>query len=956
MNVSLSSTFGRLLAVSLLLAVGSAVLAADPPAAKPNVLFIAIDDLKPAIGCYGDRLAKTPNIDRLAARGTVFERAYCMQAVCSPSRNAILTGLRPETLRIYDLGTNFRKRAPEVVTLPQHFKSQGYQSHGLGKIFHVGHGNNEDARSWSVPHFQAKTVQYVLPENKAQLTREEALFGNKKGNVNQLPKGAAYEKADVPDEEYADGRIAAEAIKRLQGFKESGQPFFLAVGFLKPHLPFCAPKKYWDMHDPAKLPQPQRSTPPEGAPSFAPQFGGELRNYANMPAQGPIPEETTRTLIHGYYAASSYMDAQLGRVLDELDRLGLAENTIIALWGDHGWHLGDHGMWCKHTNYEQATRAPLIVSAPGKKGGQHTRALAEFVDVYPTLCDLAGVPRPDHLQGESLVPLMNDPNSAGKAAAFQVYPRRTPQTGPLLGHAVRTDHWRYVEWRKANESVAARELYDLQDDPGETVNLAAKPEQAAVVAEHSKLLAARLAKQPPKGLKLLDLAQADPAPARPAGRERPNIVVFLSDDLSQADCSVYGSKDLQTPNMRRLAEAGMTFTQAYVASPSCAPSRAALLTGLMPARNGAEANHSKPREEIRKLPAYLQELGYEVVMFGKVAHYNHGKFYGFDRAEFEGFHDHRGIAAAAELLASRDAGKSRPLCLFVGTNWPHRPWPDDEGGYNPAKLSVPATHVDTDVTRKFRARYYHAVAKADEDLGVIYDAAIKHLGKDTLFIFTSDHGAQWPFGKWNCYEEGLRVPLIVSWSGVVQPRTRTDAMVSWIDLLPTLVAAAAGQPPKSGNATGEIDGRSFLAVLRGESQQHRERIFGTHSGDRGMNVYPIRSLRQGNWKYIWNLHPEYKHTTHVDRAQAEDEVGYFRSWERAAAAGDKHAAAVVKRYHARPAAELYNLEADPLEQHNLAADPALAQRVKAMHAELAAWMDEQGDQRTVFNKPVLLAK
>lgn len=483
------------------------LLATLPANAKqPNVLFIAVDDLKPAIGCYGDPHAKTPSIDRLAGRGTVFQRAYCMQAVCAPSRNALLTGLRPETLQIYDLGTNFRRRAPGVVTLPQHFKAHGYETHGLGKIFHVGHGNHEDPASWSVPHFQAKTVQYVLPENKAKVTREEALFANQKGNVNQLPKGAAYEMADVPDDAYADGRIAGEAIKRLQGFKESGKPFFLAVGFLKPHLPFCAPKKYWDLHDPEKLPKPERATPPDGAPAFAPQFGGELRNYANMPASGPIPDDVARTLIHGYYAATSYMDAQLGRLLDELERLGLAENTIIVLWGDHGWHLGDHGMWCKHTTYEQATRAPLIISAPGKKSAQRTTALAEFVDVYPTLCDLANLSHPTHLQGESLVPLLDAPDSKGKPAAFQVYPRRTPETGPLLGHAVRTDRWRYVEWRKADQSVAARELYDILDDPGETVNLAGREDNAAVVEEHGKLLADRLSGMPPSDLKLLDLA------------------------------------------------------------------------------------------------------------------------------------------------------------------------------------------------------------------------------------------------------------------------------------------------------------------------------------------------------------------------------------------------------------------------------------------------------------------
>lgn len=489
-----------------------------PAAAKPNVLFIAVDDLKPTIGCYGDTHAKTPNIDRIAAKGTVFTRAYCMQAVCSPSRNGVLTGLRPEVLQIYDLGTNFRKRAPEVVTLPQHFKEQGWQSHGLGKIFHVGHGNHEDEASWSVPHFQAKSIGYALEENKRTLTREEALFDNK--SAAQLPKGAAYESADVPDDAYGDGKIAQEALKRLRGFKGSGEPFFLAVGFVKPHLPFCAPKKYWDMYDPKTLPQPDRSEPPVGAPPYAPTSWGELRQYAGMPEKGPLSPELTRTLIHGYYAATSYMDAQLGMVLDELEKLGLAENTVIVFWGDHGWHLGDHGMWCKHSDYEQATNAPLLISAPGKKDGQKSSAIVEFNDIYPTLCDLAGIAKPSHLQGASLVPLLDDPKGSVKPAAFHVYPRSSPETGPLLGQAMRTERWRYVEWQKVDKSIADRELYDMQNDPGETENLAGKSEHAATVAELSAMMAKRLSEAPPAGLKLLERNQPK-ANATPANAKKP---------------------------------------------------------------------------------------------------------------------------------------------------------------------------------------------------------------------------------------------------------------------------------------------------------------------------------------------------------------------------------------------------------------------------------------------------
>jgi iduronate 2-sulfatase len=485
-------------------------------AAEKNVLFIAVDDLKPALGCYGDPHAKTPAIDRLADRGTLFERAYCMQAVCSPSRNAVLTGLRPKTLQIYDLGTNFRRRVPTVKTLPEWFKEHGHASHGIGKIFHVGHGNHEDPISWSVPHVQERSIEYATAAAGAAVTREEALFANAPGDPRSLEKGTAFERADVADEAYADGRIAAQAIARLREFERTGSSFFLAVGFLKPHLPFCAPARYWDLHDPTTLPLATTRVPPHGAPRFAPQFGNELRNYTGIPERGDLPEPLQRTLVHGYYAAASFMDAQVGKLLDEIDALGLADDTIVVLWGDHGWHLGDHGMWCKHTNYEQATRAPLIVVVPGRHAGQRSAAIVEFVDIYPTLCDLAGIPRPPHLEGESLVPLLDEPARPTSKPAFHVYPRKAKDFGPLLGHAVRSDRWRYVEWRQADESVAARELYDLCDDPDETVNVADEPAWADVVAEHATLLTARLAVPPPAGLELRDLTDIGSHERRPS--------------------------------------------------------------------------------------------------------------------------------------------------------------------------------------------------------------------------------------------------------------------------------------------------------------------------------------------------------------------------------------------------------------------------------------------------------
>ena len=422
---------------------------------------------------------------------------------------------------------------------------------------------------------------------------------------------------------------------------------------------------------------------------------------------------------------------------------------------------------------------------------------------------------------------------------------------------------------------------------------------------------------------------------------RPNMVIFLTDDHGYLDSEVYGAKDVRTPNMLRLAKAGMTFTHCFVASPSCAPSRAAMLTGLMPARNGAEANHSKPRAEIKKLPAYLQEIGYEVAGFGKVAHYNHDRDYGFDH-----YDKRHAPEVVGEFLDGRN--KSKPLCLFVGAHAPHVPWSTNVT-YAADGVQIPATHVDTPATRNFRAAYYTDVTRADSELGGIYDLARARLGTNIVFIYTSDHGAQWPFGKWNLYDAGIRVAFIAEWTGVIAPGSRADAMVSWIDMVPTLVELVGGSPPR------DLDGRSFAGVLRGATREHRERVFSTHSGDGGMNVYPMRSLRTRDWKYVLNVHPEFEYTTHIDAAQDRDGVKYWRTWE-GAARTNAAARRIVDRYHARPKEELYDLRKDPREQENLAAETAHGERLRQFRDELETWMKTQGDRQTVFNSPRLLDK
>jgi len=474
--------------IVLALICSSLVFYVSARADRPNVLLICVDDLKPLLGCYGEDSVKSPSIDQLAARGVRFERAYCNQAVCAPSRNSLLTGLRPQSIGIYDLATSFRKAVPNAVTLPQYFKVHGYRTEGLGKIFHSGHGNHDDAASWTVPHWKSDVVRYALPESRAPQgkTREEALFSNVPAKrANKLPKGPAFESADVPDSAYPDGQLADKAIRRLKrAAKKPDQPFFIALGFVKPHLPFCAPKKYWDLYDRGNFELAKFREPPDGAPPFAPTSWGELRNYAGMPASGAVPDDLQRALIHGYHAAVSYTDAQVGRVLDALEKTGLSQNTIVVFWGDHGWHLGDHGMWCKHTNYEQAARIPLIVALPrGIQSGAAADALVESVDVYPTLCELAGLPIPAGLDGASFAVTLKDPGAATKDAIFHVYPR-----DKKLGRAVRTARYRLVEWKEpeAVADTAVYELYDYEIDPNEAKNLAR--DNPAVVAELRAIL------------------------------------------------------------------------------------------------------------------------------------------------------------------------------------------------------------------------------------------------------------------------------------------------------------------------------------------------------------------------------------------------------------------------------------------------------------------------------------
>ena len=456
-------------------------------APRPNVLFIMADDFRPELASYGSP-AITPNLDRLAKRSLQFDRAYCQQAVCNPSRSSMLTGLRPDTLRLWNNGTHFRERNPDVTTLPLWFKDHGYHTRCVGKIFHNWHTQEKgDARSWSAPEFlhyanhgeDDARVTGPLPPNTA--SPSPRLY-------TSVP---LWECRDVPDEAYYDGRVAAEAVRVLAEVKD--KPFFLAVGFWKPHAPFNAPKKYWDRYDHAKLPSlnPAR---PTGAPEVAFHDGRELRGLP--PNQVTFTPEQVAEIRHGYFANISYLDAQLGKVLDALDRSGVADRTVITFVGDHGYHLGEHGLWAKTSTFELDARVPFFIGAPGLKSvGKRSSSPVELLDLFPTLVELCGLPKPPGIEGTSLVPVLNDPAKSVKPAAFTQHPRpayfdREPDKQPrTMGVSVRTAAGRYTEWRdwKTGE-VVGRELYDNSQQPAELHNRAEDPQFAKVRAEAEALL------------------------------------------------------------------------------------------------------------------------------------------------------------------------------------------------------------------------------------------------------------------------------------------------------------------------------------------------------------------------------------------------------------------------------------------------------------------------------------
>lgn len=483
----------------MVIAVSSVALSTVRAQDKPNILFIAVDDLKPLLNSYGQSFMHTPHIDALANNGVLFTNAHCQQAVCGPSRASLLTGMRPDYTGVWDLKTRMRDINPDILSLPQYFKENGYTSVAIGKLYDPRCIDKDyDTPSWSIPYSISSSYNYPREYGPMAISRyagkeskeiveklkQEAIESGVK-DINQYIKERykpSTECVDLPDDAYLDGQVCNNALEYMEELSEQDDPFFLAIGFHRPHLPFAVPKKYWDLYDRNKVQLAEYQEAVKDGVDIAYHNHGELSSFTDIPTvesvsdifSNLLPEDKQRELIHGYYASVSFIDTQVGRITKRLKELGLDENTIIVLWGDHGWHLGDHALWHKHTNFEQATRVPFIISYPAIEKGEYNHPV-EFVDIFPTLCDASGLEIPTHLQGESLVPALEDLNFMVKEYAVSQFDR-----GHNHGYSLRNDRYRFTIWMKDDyrsfmpfdkEGILDCELYDYQEDPRETQNL-----------------------------------------------------------------------------------------------------------------------------------------------------------------------------------------------------------------------------------------------------------------------------------------------------------------------------------------------------------------------------------------------------------------------------------------------------------------------------------------------------
>lgn len=905
--------------------------------AKPNVLFIAIDDLRPELGCYGIEGVHSPHIDSLASEGVLFNSAHCQLAVCNPSRVSLLTGLRPDSTKVWTLDVRFRNTIPEAITLPQHFKNHGYQSLGFGKIFHNPWPDNV---SWSEPHSWPRKSQLWSPEARKELVAFKKSLkekGTPQKKIDRL-RATATEAVDIPDRDHIDGAIAEQALRAMRSLAKQDEPFFLAAGFVRPHLPFVVPQKYWDLYERDQITLANQTAMPRDSPRFAMNTMYELRDYFDYlgtpdPQSGSLTEAQQRELKHGYLASVSFIDAQVGKLLSELEKLELVENTIVILWSDHGFKLGEHNSWCKQSNYEIDTRVPLIIHDPRRKGnGASSDSLVELVDIYPTLCDLAGLPIADNLEGTSLKPILDNPEAEVKDAAVSQFLRRQNRR-ELMGYAYRNKNWRYVEWvDRSNGKTVDRELYDHRTDSNERTNVVSNPENEQVCKQLGKELRTT---QP------LPLGQA-----HRANSDSPNIVVIMGDDWSWPHASILGDKTVRTPTFDRIAKEGVLFENAFTPAPSCTPSRHSASTGQYHWRLGGGVNLGGSIE--KGVPTYPDMLA------------NAGYFTGFSRkGTAPSKHSFRGNDPFGERYKNFnefiDARKDdQPFCFWYGAGEPHRAydWQASlDSDLNLDSIAVPPYLPDNTITQTDLGDYYLKVEKLDQFAGEII-AKLEQAGEleNTIVVITSDNGMPFPRAKANLYDAGIRVPLAIRWGKNIKGSRKISDFVSLTDLAPTFLEAVGIPVPEA------MTGRSLLSSLSSEEsgQIDPDRNFVLAGMEQHVYPNPSRAIRTQDYLYIRNFAPEswptgkvagdeptfdFKETpwpTVPGAFSHNIDPGPTKQWMR-----HNDSPQDTQAFGKRPAEELYRINEDSHQLNNLLAGRTTPEEIAEIREKLSRELTEK---------------
>ena len=953
-------------------------------AERPNIVFFFADDWGQYASAYrtgaGDQtpnaVVKTPNFDRIAREGVLFRNAFVPAPSCTPCRSAILSGQYFfRTGRGAILRTAMWDSA--IPTFPLMLRDRGYHIGHTYKVWtpgtprNAGFGGEAHAYNRAGRQFN-RYSQFVSSSHNISAARETLLAEVRQNfysfladrrddqpfcywfgptNVHRTwTEGSAQTLWDI-DPDDLQGKLPpflpdTHVVRQdMADYLGEIQAFDMAVGALMKEL-----EKTGELDNTLVVVSGDHGAPgfPRGKCNLY-DFGVQVALAVRWPAKVSAGR-TVDDFVNLFDLAPTFLEAA-GVTLPDV----MAGRSLIpVVTSDRQGQVDptrDHVVTGRerHVDGVRPGRLPYP---------QRAIRTASFLYIRNFT--------PDRW------PMGVGPGMGAPAGAWPSYEELESNTFVAFGDLDASPTKAWIATHRDDPGMAssvdfafgrrpAEELYQLSTDPHQMQNLADDPTWSAVKQDLSdRLLAVLTGSDDPRVTG--DGSTFDRPPftnaMHPSEQQRknirrharPNIVVFLSDDHGYFDSSVYGSRVVRTPNMQRLADQGTTFTGTFAASPSGGPSRAVLYSGLYPSRNGAEPNHSSIRPAVTTLPTWLKEQGYRIALAGK-SHLNPRHQYDFefvpDSSRHNGRLDDDLLPRSVDAFLA-DHDKSVPLCLFACSYSPQASWPANQG-YDKADVELPPAFVDTPETREFRTRYYTEVTRMDQRLGEVHDSVRRHLGENTLFIYTSDHGARWPFAKWNLYDAGIRVPMLATWPGMLEAGSHCSAMISFADFLPTFVVLAGGVP------SGFIDGRSFARVLYGLIEHHRIEIYATHSGDGTMNVYTSRCVRTETHKYILNLHPEFEFTTHIDRGHGDDGLSFWPSWERAALK-DLQARRIVDAYHIRPAEELFDVQRDPHETRNLATDPAYRRLLENFRGKVRAWMLSQDDQGRYFNQPRLLSR